>query len=128
MKNTALNVHTRNQCSPMTVAGLVDIVQSQLALYGDKALFIRSNIEAEEFQLFVGNAPILECVNYGDVSVEEHGLSVLAETLDSLHGEEHVICSCETIQKSCFVIGFRSDEGFIETIHSNELVQLTDVE
>jgi hypothetical protein len=114
--------------SPMTVANLADIVQSQLCLYGDKALFARVAIKSEDFMLFVGTEPILECVNYIDSNKEDHGLKRLCSLLDLLDDDEQIICSSEYIQQHGFTIGFRTDEGFIQTLNSNELVQLTEVE
>jgi len=112
----------------MKVGQLASIVDSQLGLYGDKALFIRGPADVEEFQLFVDNDPILECYGYYEAEKEVSGLLVLSQLLVNLDHAGEVLCSCEKIQAGGFQIGFRTEsEDFVETINSKELCELTNV-
>jgi hypothetical protein len=110
----------------MTVESLIDIVESQICLYGNKCLFVRSEEEVIPFQLCVGDKVILECVGYEDRCDAEGRLTHLADRLRELDDSATILCSSELIQKNGFQIGIRSSiDGFVETISSTELMETT---
>ena len=114
----------------LTVENLIEIVDSQRCLYGNKTLFIKPIREHQiEFQLFAGsssNNPILECFKYGDSCNGSSGLDVLYERLIELDGSEIIYCSDDSQFENGFVIGFKSStDGFVETINSAELINPT---
>lgn len=114
----------------LTVGQLVDVVSSQLCIYGNKAIFLKADIEHNKsFLLFSGagtDNQILECVNYGDQCPDDGGLTSLLERLNELDESEVIYCSDDEQIKRGFTLGFKSsDDGFIETINSSELIQPT---
>lgn len=117
----------------LTVGQLTKIVDSQVCIYGNKALFLKVAIEHNEtFQLFSGSSteqPILECVSYGDHCVDDGGSQALLTRLLELDASEIIYCSDDTKINDGFSIGFKSSvDGFVETINSTELIQPTFVQ
>ena len=131
MKENAKSVKTdtdkkKGEIINMTVECLSGIVESQICIYGNKSLFVRSDDEVIPFQLCVGDNIILECVGYEDRCDEEGRLTPLSDILRELDASAAILCSSELIQKNGFQIGIRSSiDGFIETISSTELMEPT---
>ena len=110
----------------MTVEQLDAVVQSQLCVHGNKALFVRGMQNHESFHLVVGNTSILDCVAYDESDEQEFGLGNLARRLEGLDETGEILCSSERHQVNGFQIGFRSEyDGFVETINATELLKGT---
>lgn len=123
----------------LTVEGLIDIVDSQLCLHGNRGLFIKDVGEyyvdrIVEFQLFAGsgtNEPILDCCKYGDRCYGDGGLDALYHRLMEIYRKpfgysEIIHCSDDRQFINGFSIGFQSQiDGFVETLNSSELIQPT---
>ena len=117
----------------MNVETLLDIVESQLILHGNKRLFIyRESRPLETFSLLAGessDAPIFECATKHDTSIEEHSLAVLAERLADIDDQALICCSDDQAILTGFSVGFQSlEDGYIETINSTEVLQPTILE
>jgi hypothetical protein len=109
----------------MLVSDLKDIIQSQLCVHGDHALYFR-NREPDKpaFTLRANGKLVLDCEGFG-VAIEnigEYGLKAVAARLDKIDEEVEITCGDEEIQMMGFDIGFVSKyEGFVQVIDSNEL-------
>ena len=111
----------------LTVESLLDVVESQLCVHGNRALFVK-DIERMDngFMLFAGEgavSPFFECVGLGDAELTEHGLNVLRGALRGLKGSDLVICFEAGRVQGGFEIGFRAEGRFISTIDSDELAK-----
>lgn len=114
----------------LNVETLKDIAQSQLIVHGNKKLFIRDNTaNLEKFSLLAGESSdiaFFECVMKDESCIDENGLEVLIERLNDHDDHDVIFCSDDDSVIAGFQLGFKScDEGFIETIDSNELAQPT---
>jgi hypothetical protein len=109
----------------LTVGTLRDVVDSQLCLYGNRALFEPNNT----FILFAGDGtehPIIECVSHDEQCDGDGGLEALFERLKGIEDSEIIYCSNDNQIKGQFSLGFKSSvDGFVETINSKELIQPT---
>lgn len=117
----------------LTVEKLQDIVESQLCIYGNRALFLKVELESyTTFQLFAGDStqyPVLECVSHDEQCLDDGGLEALSERLIQLDGAAIIYCSDDNQFNNQFSVGFKSSiDGFVETINSSELIQPTIVQ
>lgn len=110
----------------LNVEALNDTVQSQLCLYGNRKVFVLPAIE-QEFTLSVNGTHILDCQSYDDACINESSLELLAQRIESLD-DSALIESSITLNKPC-KIGFKTeDDGFVEVISSDELVQDVEIQ
>ena len=112
----------------MTVAQLKDIIDSQIIIYGNAALFVRNKHDFDSFTLFAGDEAVLECFGYDEADPVENGLSATLARLNELETEgaitEATKISCDDgdIQNEDFEIGFISNsDGFVQTVSLSEL-------
>ena len=109
----------------LTVAALMDVVQSQLCVHGNHKLFVKPS-STRDFFLFVNDSAsgqVLNCQDFNDSCIQESSLTLLAKRLEAFDDSDAVSVSTMDAFSREFQIGFKSDEGFIETIHSSELTQ-----
>lgn len=111
----------------MTVSDLVDIVSSQLALHGNRKLFVMPEPSWNSvFELYAGENPIIDCMSDDDSSIASESLEAMLENLAQI--DESALVRCSDSAPAAFQIGFKSTEdGFIETVSSQELVRDTQV-
>lgn len=103
---------------PLTCEMLQDIVASQLCLWGDKQLVVRPEVK-REFELFAANEVLLCCMS--DDEMQEYG-GTLANLLDAVNipPPASVVRVNSDIPPD-FVVGFYTDDGFIEVINYSEI-------
>ena len=117
-----------NTTHPLTVADVLDIVQSQICIYGNQALFLEVEPDNHSFDLFAGEEsqePILECVSYDERCDMDGGLAAFAERLEEFDQDLIIYCSDDAQIATGFRIGFKGEDGFVETITSEEMSQPT---
>lgn len=91
----------------MTAADLFDIVQSQICVHGNKAVFLRAD-EQEKFVFWAGDKEIFECVNYDEKELAVCSLEAISNALAVVSMDELILCSSSEAQKRGFQIGFWS--------------------
>lgn len=114
--------------TPLTVADVLDIVLSQICIYGNQALFLEKEPDNHSFDLFAGEdsqEPILECVSYDERCDMDGGLDAFAERLEALDQDLVIYCSDDAQIATGFRIGFKGEGRFVETIASHEMAQPT---
>ena len=113
----------------MNIENLLDVVESQLCIYGNRALFVR-NMESTEndFMLFSGETSdmaFFECTNKDGADISAYGLQALSEMLQTLNGNDSIYCSDDSRVLSGFQLGFKAEGRFVLTLDSTELVRPT---
>lgn len=117
----------------LTVEKLLDIVQSQLCVHGNRAVFVEPNDKLDDaniFTLFAGGVDIVECVAYSESApndTEEYGLEVIAARLSELDESAIIEFTHNTPMDVGFRIGFKAEGRFVETINHKELQPQTTV-
>jgi hypothetical protein len=114
-----------NAITNMTVSDLIDIVSSQLALHGNRKIFVMPEPSWNSvFELYAGENSIVDCMSDDDASVASESLEAMLENLAEI--DENALVRCSDGAPALFQIGFKSPaDGFIETVSSSELVRDT---
>ncbi|WP_045391845.1 hypothetical protein [Vibrio rotiferianus] len=111
--------------SYLTVEDLLDIVDSQAILYGDRAVFVKLPSQCQEvssdFFLHADGKLIIEAGGTGEACKEDNGLVVIEKRLESLEPSLMIECSHNAPMTTGFALGFKADGQFVEVIHSNEI-------
>ncbi len=113
----------------ITIEQLKDVVESQLCVHGDKALFIYG-MEADEDYFFLLSEentedPIIDCVPMVESDVDGYGLQVLSEKLNEFSDKSEILCSDDNAVIRGFKLGFKAEGQFVLTLDSNELAKPT---
>ncbi|WP_025562871.1 hypothetical protein [Psychromonas sp. SP041] len=109
-----------NQYKQLNVLELKDIVESQLCVHGDHKIFILPDTQHSIF-LTVNNQNVMDCLNENDSCINENSLQHLLNELQHLDDDAPIGLSNSEDISADFAIGFKSDEGFVETINASEI-------
>ena len=109
--------------TPLTVEMLLDIVESQRCLWGDKQLVTMPELDVC-VELFANDQSVIRCMDNSSMIEDKWTLNHLAARLKNLPPETHeaiIRTPCEI--DSSFQVGFHTEEGFIELLDIDEIEQ-----
>lgn len=106
---------------PLTGEMLLDIINSQSCLWGDKQLVVSPSSDTL-VELFVEDSVLLRCMNDSDMREDRWTLNTLRARMEGLPLKS-VIWTDSDIEAN-FQVGFSTDEGFVEVINFNEILKL----
>ncbi|BCL74135.1 hypothetical protein TUMSATVNIG1_61190 (plasmid) [Vibrio nigripulchritudo] len=109
----------------LNVEKLLDIVNSQSILFGNRPVFAKLPPQcqevADEFFLHAEGKLIIEATSYDDACVKENGLETIEERLKSLNPQSLIEHSHNAPMNTGFELGFKADSQFVQVISSNEI-------
>jgi len=111
--------------TPTTVEMLLEVISSQLSLYGQRLLVTKPELDFVKngVELFVGDKTLLCCMSNQEMAEDGLTLNHLHELLQSLPAHE-LITATNNISES-FRVGFEGDDEFVEVISYADIKKST---
>ncbi|EGR0592960.1 TPA: hypothetical protein I6W77_003219 [Vibrio cholerae] len=106
----------------LNVESLLDIVNSQIILFGNCPVFLNSEKHNQDcLSIFADGQEIIEAVFACKTNPEQFGLEVIEKRLEKLNPNS-IIEYWPASEINCeFALGFIAEDRFVEVMHSQEL-------